>query len=346
MLVGTTMAVHKESDKKMDQIRKILDNPYQISTPNNKYESTLRARLLGQQRYQPSSSQTQPINDTLRPMVTIHHAPERKPIQSTPPIEKFEEEKEIPEEIPSETLYLENEDIFEIEPEVSEEIPVFIEVKQKERFTETQTDKEMEEIDEESEEFKNLPKWEPVIDSEKTQTMIKENIAKPETDITKKTQPKEKEIKPAVEEFQEVPTASENDEKPMIWQTVDTSKEKKQKTKKKIFQKAKKDSSGKKTRQKSKFFKSYKKEIDDEDNSDAQQEKPAVKEEMKEPDKSSFSFKNYQLYQKEIDLGNGKKRTIRFFSKDIPDDAIPTTLPDNYEVKINKKTGVPYLRKK
>ena len=52
------------------------------------------------------------------------------------------------------------------------------------------------------------------------------------------------------------------------------------------------------------------------------------------------------LYEKEIDLGRGKTRTIRFFSKDVPDDSIPTTLPEDYEVKINKKTGVPYLRKK
>jgi hypothetical protein len=47
-----------------------------------------------------------------------------------------------------------------------------------------------------------------------------------------------------------------------------------------------------------------------------------------------------------MDLGDNKKRVIHFFSKDEPEDSIPSSLPENYEVKINKKTGVPYIRKK
>lgn len=57
-------------------------------------------------------------------------------------------------------------------------------------------------------------------------------------------------------------------------------------------------------------------------------------------------YKGYTLYRKEIKLGSDKKRTIRFFSKEKPDDGKPVQLPDSYEVKVNRKTGVPYIRRK
>jgi len=59
-----------------------------------------------------------------------------------------------------------------------------------------------------------------------------------------------------------------------------------------------------------------------------------------------YKHGDYDLYSKEIIVGNGKKRTIRFFSKTQPEDGEPVGLPDGYEVKVNKKTGVPYIRKK
>jgi len=54
----------------------------------------------------------------------------------------------------------------------------------------------------------------------------------------------------------------------------------------------------------------------------------------------------YTLYRKEIRVGPGKKRPIHFFSRTEPEDGEPVFLPDGYEVKVNKKTGVPYIRKK
>ncbi|MBN2603647.1 MAG: helix-hairpin-helix domain-containing protein [Candidatus Thermoplasmatota archaeon] len=54
----------------------------------------------------------------------------------------------------------------------------------------------------------------------------------------------------------------------------------------------------------------------------------------------------YTLFRKEIIVGFDKKRVIHFFSKSIPDDGEAVELPDGYEVKINKATGVPYLKKK
>ncbi len=54
----------------------------------------------------------------------------------------------------------------------------------------------------------------------------------------------------------------------------------------------------------------------------------------------------YTLFKKEIVVGFDKKRVIHFFSKSIPDDGEAVELPDGYEVRINKATGVPYLKKK
>jgi len=55
---------------------------------------------------------------------------------------------------------------------------------------------------------------------------------------------------------------------------------------------------------------------------------------------------DYTLYEKEIENKSGKKQTVRFFSKGEPDGAEPIQLPNGFEVKENKKTGVPYLKKK
>ena len=49
---------------------------------------------------------------------------------------------------------------------------------------------------------------------------------------------------------------------------------------------------------------------------------------------------------KEIKTANGKMRTIHFFSKKKPDDGEPVPLPEDFEVQVNQKTGLPYLKKK
>ena len=45
-------------------------------------------------------------------------------------------------------------------------------------------------------------------------------------------------------------------------------------------------------------------------------------------------------------MNGGKTRIVRFFSKTEPDEGEPIELPKEYEVKENKKTGVPYIKKK
>ena len=59
-----------------------------------------------------------------------------------------------------------------------------------------------------------------------------------------------------------------------------------------------------------------------------------------------YRYGEYSLYKKDIKTIHGKQRTIHFFSKKKPDVGEPVPLPDGYEVKVNKKTGLPYLKKK
>jgi hypothetical protein len=59
-----------------------------------------------------------------------------------------------------------------------------------------------------------------------------------------------------------------------------------------------------------------------------------------------FRYGDYTLYEKKIMTKSGKKRTVQFFSKGEPDEGKPIGLPDGYVIKENKKTGIPYLKKK
>jgi hypothetical protein len=65
-----------------------------------------------------------------------------------------------------------------------------------------------------------------------------------------------------------------------------------------------------------------------------------------EKHKEGYTYKDYTLYEKKIETKSGKKRLIRFFSKKEPNEGEPSDLPTGFEVKVNKKTGLPYLKKK
>ncbi len=66
---------------------------------------------------------------------------------------------------------------------------------------------------------------------------------------------------------------------------------------------------------------------------------------IEKSDEAIYRYNDYTLYKKELATTDGKKTTIHFFSKEKPDDGIPTDLPEGYIVDINKKTGLPYLKK-
>lgn len=59
-----------------------------------------------------------------------------------------------------------------------------------------------------------------------------------------------------------------------------------------------------------------------------------------------FKHGDFTLYRKTIETKDGKKKTVRFFSKAEPEEGKPIELPEGYEVKENPKTGIPYLKKK
>ena len=59
----------------------------------------------------------------------------------------------------------------------------------------------------------------------------------------------------------------------------------------------------------------------------------------------TFRYKNWILYKNKIILENGSKRTIHFFSKYRPSKGEPCDLPKGTIVEINKRTGLPLLRK-
>lgn len=71
-----------------------------------------------------------------------------------------------------------------------------------------------------------------------------------------------------------------------------------------------------------------------------------LKKTPKKSKKQGYTYKKYTLYEKKVTTKKGNKRTIRFFSKEKPDDSKPIKLPKGYKVKENKKTGVPYIKKK
>jgi hypothetical protein len=56
-------------------------------------------------------------------------------------------------------------------------------------------------------------------------------------------------------------------------------------------------------------------------------------------------YKGYTLFKRETKTRNRKKTTLHFFSKEKPDKGQPVPLPDGYQIAVNKKTGVPYLKK-
>jgi len=90
-------------------------------------------------------------------------------------------------------------------------------------------------------------------------------------------------------------------------------------------------------------------ELTEWDSYDLEEETHTIAEEDRTEEKtstSSYTFDGYTLYKKEVKTISGKKRTVYFFSREKPKEGEPAILPDGFEVRVNKITGLPYLKKK
>jgi hypothetical protein len=312
------MSKKQHDTDNIDLVRKILDNP-QHTLPNSKdvYIDTLRRRLMNQSRnhYQvyPSSSSS---DSSLTPQVTIHHTPQnQEQFTKDQPQEGVPQENQVSDV--DQQFFFPNEDLFEIEQVKKDEVPDFIEVKPKNQISIPKIEQTISPHEKEPE-TPPLPKWELVEDQEIV----------PETDD--EVQEEEITEEPVFKTIKE-----SKEQKPMIWEPVDQQKiPEKSKEKKPLFKKF--------SRKKPTFESVNEKEPKFHVN----ELKTSIKKLQEKTTDSPFHYKGYTLYQKQMDLGNNKKRVIHFFSKDEPEDSTPSPLPKDYEVRVNKKNGVPYIRKK
>jgi len=59
-----------------------------------------------------------------------------------------------------------------------------------------------------------------------------------------------------------------------------------------------------------------------------------------------YIHEGWTLYKRDVTLKGGRKQTIYFFSKRSPKSGTACELPAGYAVGVNKRTGIPYLKKK
>ena len=59
-----------------------------------------------------------------------------------------------------------------------------------------------------------------------------------------------------------------------------------------------------------------------------------------------YTYEGWTLYCRDVELKGGRQQTIYFFSKKSPKSGTPCDKPDNMVVGVNKRTGLPYLKKK
>jgi hypothetical protein len=67
---------------------------------------------------------------------------------------------------------------------------------------------------------------------------------------------------------------------------------------------------------------------------------------QKEAKNMVFKFYNWTLYTRDVQLKGGRSITIYFFSTRVPKNGTACEMPEGYTVGVNKRTGLPYVRKK
>ena len=59
----------------------------------------------------------------------------------------------------------------------------------------------------------------------------------------------------------------------------------------------------------------------------------------------AYMHDGWTLYNRDVTLKGGRQQTIYFFSKRTPKSGTPCDKPPGYIVGVNKRTGLPYLKK-
>jgi len=375
----------KSKKKTIEKLRMILDNPYSedLHIENEKNLDTLRERLAksnnGNFSYIHETFVSE--DDSLKANVTVHK--KEKGNLAVPEFKQVEPEVEKQKEDPfkDEELY----EVEKVETYLPEFVEVKPEESAKEEKTPAEEKPESMES-EKADVIKSpksineeLPEWEPVNAGETKVAEIKEEREKELSEwepISGEEPEWEKRKSQVAEKIKEEIPVTKEESKIDVFKDIESIDEKTAKLLYKsriisvdILRETPIDELTKIKGIRRKFAKKIKKEVGeapkridrkdewhvvvDTPKSDIK-EKREVKHsfhkdevpEQKQKETKTYRYGDYTLYRKEIKVGPGKKRTIHFFSRAEPEDGGPVNLPEGYEVKVNKKTGVPYIRKK
>ena len=365
----------KSKKKTIEKLRMILDNPYSedLHIENEKNLDALRERLAksnnGNFGYIHETFVSE--DDSLKASVTVHK--KEKDNLVVPEFKQVEPEVEKQKEDP-----FKDEALCEVE-KVEAYLPEFVEVKPEESAKEEKTPAEEKPESMESEKAdvikspksinEELPEWEPADAGETKVAEVKEErekelsewepISSEEPEWEKKEIPVAKE-ESKIDVFKDIESIDEKTAKLLYKNriiSVDILREtpineltKIKGIRRKLAKKIKKEvgEAPKRIDRKDEWH-----VVVDAPKSDIKEKrevKPSFHKdevpEQKQKVTKTYRYGDYALYRKEITVGPGKKRTIHFFSRTELEDGGPVDLPKGYEVKVNKKTGVPYIRKK
>lgn len=371
----------KKKDKKedMDKLRMILDSPLDAKsvTSEDPLLDSVRKRLVGEPsqqdiKFRESLSDLTKKSDSLVPQVKIHQ-PE-KSCQTYSDKKSVEEIKRVEPEKPQAPAKIERR--FDIEETIDPEDLYEIEKVEISNLKPSEIKQQMHVVDEKE----NLPEWIPVDTLEKmnsaekpidewipVDTIEKKEpelrlepvpiVEKPEPKIPLIVQDKKTDVFHKIKSIdaktaeilyehgftslEKIQDATVKDivavgvekrvAKAIRKELNKTQKQQEKEAKKQMLQPKKSVVEPKKPAEGAEEWESYRHE---------QTEEPTKEE------SAVFTYGEYTLYKKEIETSDGKKRTIHFFSKTPPEAAEAVPLPDGFEVKLNNKTGLPFLKRK
>lgn len=351
------MSKSSSDEELLEKIYQILDDSSAESEEkrHDRYLSSLERRLSHDHglRYSTRPSH-QSSNKDLTPRVVIRKKQKTAQLEPTDKkkVVEFKESQDDIKLIPAEDLHLSDNELFEVEkPSIRpEEIPEFIEVKPEEQEeTEEPLFKE-EKISEEepltitispetSEENESLPQWEAVEEEQEKEELVKKSFTERKRKGFFKPDEEKEDEKKSVSEPQKDSLKKIEKKSDDIWEPLDEKKKESSfdNETKRIKKILTKEQTKKRERKPSTDKKTDKKPIEEKKNKEKKKS---------QSDSPGFQYNDYTLFQKTIKINDKEKRTIHFFAKEPPETGNPSELPDDYEVKINRKTGVPYIRKK